>query len=115
MAYHFAHYFSLMLNQGQQLWRLISNPLGWGQNLFGTANWVSSGPLLAAETVWHLQVLAIALGHVASALIAHKVALRLYADGGRALWVQLPLLCLMIAYTSSGLWILAQPLSRGVV
>ena len=37
-AYVVAHYFSLLAYQGQAVAFLISDPLGHGSNLFGTAH-----------------------------------------------------------------------------
>jgi hypothetical protein len=36
VAYHLAHYVSLLLTTGQFIIPLASDPLGWGWNLFGT-------------------------------------------------------------------------------
>lgn len=56
----------------------------------------------------------IVAGHVASVWIAHVEALRLFGSVRLALRSQLPLLLLMVAFTVSGLWILAQPFSPGI-
>jgi hypothetical protein len=37
LAYVVAHYWSLLIYQGQAIWYLASDPLGNGSNLFGTA------------------------------------------------------------------------------
>ncbi|MGH3144411.1 MAG: hypothetical protein ACRDTR_01270 [Rubrobacter sp.] len=42
--------------------------------------------------------------------LAHLISLRLLDDPKRALLSQLPMLVLMVLYTVSSLWILAQPI-----
>ncbi|MDP9411348.1 MAG: hypothetical protein M3Q49_09900 [Actinomycetota bacterium] len=42
--------------------------------------------------------------------LAHRISLRLLRDPRRALWSQIPMLVLMVLYTVSSLWILAQPI-----
>jgi hypothetical protein len=49
----------------------------------------------------------IVAGHVIAVVLAHAVALRVF--GARAVASQLPLMALMVAYTTLSLWILAQP------
>jgi hypothetical protein len=42
------------------------------------------------------------------------VALRLFPDARKAILSQLPLLILMMVYTTAGLWILSLPIQAGV-
>ena len=90
---------------------LLSDPFGWGWNLFGSAQLLRAPILPAMGTVWHTQVSLILLGHVLSVGVAHRIALRLWPDRRQAMLSQLPMLLLMVAFTVAGLWILAQPLT----
>lgn len=111
-VYHLTHYFTLLLTQGPAVLPLLSDPLGRGWNLIGTARW--GRPLLPDMAwVWHCQVGLILLGHVVSVALAHIEALRLFGNRRDALISQLPMLLLMMAFTVAGLWILAQPLQSG--
>ncbi|MES2884740.1 MAG: hypothetical protein V4709_08040 [Pseudomonadota bacterium] len=111
-VYHFTHYFTLLLTQGPAALPLLSDPLGRGWDLFGTARW--GRPLLPDMAwVWHTQVGLILFGHVASVALAHIEALHLFGRRREALISQLPMLLLMMAFTVAGLWILAQPLQGG--
>ncbi len=112
-AYHFAHYFVLFLVQGQDIIPLMSDPLGNGWNLFGTAKFVSNQNVVSVAIIWHMQVLAILVGHIAGVYIAHLDALELFKAKRAAFMSQFPLLILMIFYTLIGLWILAQPIIGG--
>jgi hypothetical protein len=112
LAYHAAHYATLLVTQGLMIVRLVSDPFGIGWDLFGTALWLHRPVIPDMDWVWHTQVGLILLGHVASVVVAHREALRLF--GGRrdlAVRSQLPMLALMLAFTAFGLWILAQPVT----
>jgi len=112
-VYHFTHYYTLLQVQAPQLLRLASDPLGLGWDLFGSAGTtISVIPDLAV--VWHVQVFAIIGGHIASVYLAHVEALRLLPDRRSAILSQLPMLLLMVGFTSLGLWILSLPLESGV-
>lgn len=110
LVYHVSHYFTLLLSQGTRLPSLTSDPFGWGWDLLGLAERWRAPILLDMSWVWHLQVALILAGHIASVRIAHREALRVFGDNARATVSQLPLLALMMLFTWSGLWILAQPL-----
>jgi hypothetical protein len=48
------------------------------------------------------------LGHICAIFAAHRIALEVVSRRRAAVWVQAPLIALMIAYTVLGLWILGQ-------
>lgn len=112
LVYSMTHYSTLMLTQGLKIISLLSDPFGWGWNLFGTAHSLRAPILPEMGQVWHTQVGLILLGHVASVYLAHQVALRVFPSRRAALLSQLPMLGLMVLFTISGLWILAQPLTE---
>jgi hypothetical protein len=110
IAYQVAHYYTYLLVQGQMMISLVSDPLGWGWNLFGTADFEPRYGIVGAGFVWYSQVALIVAGHVIAVYLAHSISLRLLRDPGRALRSQLPMLVLMVLYTMTSLWILAQPI-----
>jgi hypothetical protein len=110
IAYQVAHYYTLLLIQGQGVIRHFSDPFGWGWDLFGTAGYTIDPGVIGAAFVWYSQVALIVAGHVIAVYVSHLIALRLYEDTGRALRCQIPMLALMILYTVSSLWIISQPL-----
>ncbi len=112
IAYQAAHYYTYLLLQGQMIVSLVSDPLGWGWNLFGTADLEPRYGIVGAGFVWYSQVALIVAGHVIAVYLAHSISLRLLRDPGRALRSQLPMLVLMVLYTMTSLWILAQPIVR---
>ncbi|HZP12213.1 MAG TPA: hypothetical protein VFB36_07310 [Nevskiaceae bacterium] len=114
LAYNVTHYYTLLMTQGVKIVPLVSDPFGRGWNLFGTADWLRAPIIPNAGIVWHVQVALIVLGHIASVYLAHVEALRLFGDRRRATLSQLPMLGLMILFTTIGLWILAQPIQGGI-
>jgi hypothetical protein len=109
VVYNLAHYYTLLLTQGQTLLALVSDPLGQGWNFFGTATIVPNPALIRADYVWYSQVFFIVTGHVVAVLISHMIAVRTEKTTKTATLGQIPLLVLMVAYTITGLWILSQP------
>jgi hypothetical protein len=105
-AYLVAHYFSFMLIEGQVGLSRISDPLGRGWNLFGTAGWTVNLALLSATLIWYVQVAAIVLGHVGGVVLAHDRAIAWF-EARHALRTQYALLAVMVLFTSAGLLILS--------
>ncbi|MGH8945553.1 MAG: hypothetical protein ACRDVL_05340, partial [Acidimicrobiia bacterium] len=105
-AYAFAHYFTLVLFEGQLLISTISDPLGLGWDLFGTVDRGIDFTLISPVGVWWVQVFVIVAGHVAGVVLAHDRAL---ADFGSdtSLRSQYAMLGLMVVLTGLGLTILA--------
>src|SRR5262249_1648786 len=110
VAYHLSHYFSLLLTAGQFVIPLASDPFGFGWNLFGTAKHSVDLGVVSPYFFWYSAVVMIVTGHVIAVLLAHHVALRLFRDRRAALLSQIPMVVLMVAYTTLSLWILAQPI-----
>jgi hypothetical protein len=110
IAYHLAHYVSFLLITGQYVIPLISDPLGYRWNLFGTAHYQVDTDLLSARVAWYLAVSFVVLGHVYAVYLAHVVAGRIFGSGRAAFLSQIPMVLLMVLYTMASLWILAQPM-----
>ena len=110
LAYNIAHYYTLILTQGQSIIKLISDPFGFGWNLFNTYGYRQNLAIVNAAFTWHSQVVTIVLGHVAGVYLSHLVAIKVFPSAKKATISQLPMLILMIFYTIIGLWILAQPI-----
>jgi len=113
LAYHFSHYLTALLVNGQYALVALSDPFSLGWNLFGTADMPVMAGIAAgsdaAWVVWNAQAAAIVGGHVLAVLAAHLLAFRLHPSVRAATASQLPLTVLMIAYTVFGLWLLSTP------
>jgi len=114
VAYLVAHNFSNLVVQGQNVIFLLSDPLGSGWNLFGTADFKPNSDMINAKFTWYLAVSSIVLGHILAVVISHRAALRLSANSRQAAWLCLPHTVLMIAYTLLSLLIIAEPLVGGI-
>jgi hypothetical protein len=107
-AYALAHYISFLLYNGQGIIYLASDPLGKGWDLFGTADRGIDYGIIGATGIWYLQVGALVIGHVCGLVLAHDRALAVYDNVKEAVRSQYWMLGVMIAYTTFGLWLLAQ-------
>ena len=109
LAYLVAHYFSLFVFQEQaQFTFLLSDPLGDGSDLFGTAGSGIDYGLLSANAIWYVQVGTLVAGHVTALVLGHDRALRVYGDTKTAARSQYWMLALMVGFTSLGLYLLSQ-------
>jgi hypothetical protein len=106
-AYALAHYFSLLVYQGQAMGYLASDPLGDGSDLFGTAGKGIDYNVISGSSIWYVQVAALVCGHVAGLVLAHDRALATYSDSREATRSQYWMLVVMVGFTSLGLWLLS--------
>lgn len=107
IAYSFAHYFTLLVNEGQVALALISDPWAQGWNLFGTAGYQVNIGLIGAKAIWNIQIAVIVIGHIIATYVAHRAALAEFKRQRDIAIGQLPMLLLMVFYTVFGLWILS--------
>jgi hypothetical protein len=110
LAYQIAHYYTVLIFNGQIAIVQLSDPLGRGWDLFGTAGYQVNNAVLGAAFVWYSQVALIVAGHVIAVYLAHVISLRQIEDRRRALKSQYPMLALMVLYTITSLWIISQPI-----
>jgi hypothetical protein len=105
LGYTVAHYFSLLMLDGQTTWILASNPFGLpGVDLFGTYDNRVDLTAVSSDVIALVQVGAVVLGHVLGVTLAHERAL-LSARRARAS-DQLPLVVVMVLFTVGGLGLL---------
>jgi len=132
LGYHFSHYLTQLLVNGQYTWAAFSDPFHRGWDLLGVGHFHVTTSFLShhasVEKIWQMQMAGIVAGHVLSVALAHLLAMRLYSgtrglkpsqQGKHAqsqatlqktvLLSQLPLAVVMIAYTLFGLWLLSTP------
>jgi hypothetical protein len=107
LVYAVAHYFTLLVIQGQYTWSLASDPFGFGWDLFGGVDYAPSIAPFSPNTVWYVQVGALVGGHVAGLAVAHDRAVAILPQRD-ALRSQYAMLGLMVLYTVGGLWLLSR-------
>jgi hypothetical protein len=109
LAYLVAHYFSAFLYQEQaQFTYILSDPLGHGSDLFGTAGGGINYGIVGSNTVWYVQVAALVVGHVLALTLAHDRALAVYDNVRNASRSQYFMLAVMVGFTCFGLFLLSQ-------
>jgi hypothetical protein len=109
LAYIVAHYFSAFIYQEQaQFTYILSDPLGNGSDLFGTAGGGIDYGLISSNAIWYVQVGALVVGHVTALTLAHDRALAVYGDVRSATRSQYFMLAVMVAFTCFGLYLLSQ-------
>lgn len=113
IAFHAAHYLTLLLVNGQYLLIMMSDPFALGWNLLGMSHWhVTTSFLLNIHDVriiWLAQTGIIVTGHVVGIILAHAIALRHFDLAKRAVVSQVFLAAIMVFYTVFGLWLLSTP------
>jgi hypothetical protein len=113
LVYNFAHNYSYVMVQSQYFIPLLNDPLGKGWHLLpAVVDYKPSFVLAQAATVWYAQIVLIVLGHVVAVYLSHLRAGERFRSAQRALLSQYPMLLLMVMYTMTSLWILAQPITQ---
>ena len=97
-GYAVAHYFSLLVFDGQQTVILASDPMGTGADLIGTAGRAIDYTVVGAVAIAVVQLGGIVIGHLVAAVSAHDQAHRLF-PARVALRTQYPMLAAMVALT----------------
>lgn len=105
-AYALAHYFTLIVFEGQLLLSTLSDPFGIGWDVFGTADRRVDYTLIDPNVTWYLQVAVIVVGHLGGVILAHDRALADF-PAQTAVKSQYAMLGLMVVLTGLGLAILA--------
>jgi hypothetical protein len=108
MAYVGAHYFTLLLYQGQALAYLASDPLGNGSDIFGTAGTQVHYGLIGSNVEWYVKVAMIVSGHVAALILAHDRAVAIYRDAREAVRSQYWMLGVMLGFTMLAIWLVSE-------
>jgi len=109
LFYHISHNVEHFFMEGQKLVVLISDPFGYGWNLFGTAD-IPISPILSLASVWYIQVVLIIIGHVFGIIITHKHSYQIFHSRKAAIKSQIPMILLMIMFSVLSLWLVAQPM-----
>lgn len=111
-VYNVAHNYANLVVQSQLVIPLLADPFGRGWHLLPTVGYQPSVVLAPAALVWYLQVVLIVGGHVIAMYLAHLRAGERFRAAQSVLLSQYPILVLMVLYTMTSLWILAQPITH---
>lgn len=112
-AYHFAHFLTTALVDGQYALAAAADPFGTGADWLGVGGfYVTTGFFnrpASVHAIFAAQAGAVVFGHLIAVLLSHALAARLWPEGRRASLGLLPLSAFMTGYTFVGLWLLAAP------
>jgi hypothetical protein len=113
LAFHFSHYLTALLVNGQYALSAASDPFGTGADVLSLGHFHVTTSFLSTyegtRAIWNAQTAAIVIGHVLAVVLAHELARRAIADSRAVVLSQLPLAAVMVAYTLFGLWLLSTP------
>jgi hypothetical protein len=100
LAYHFAHYLTSLLVNGQYALAALL-PF----DIHVTTSFLTT--YAGVRFIWNIEAVAIVLGHLLAITLAHAIAVD--CSGNDARRAELPLAVAMVLYTLFGLWLLATP------
>ncbi|HUG62446.1 MAG TPA: hypothetical protein VMP03_11400 [Methylomirabilota bacterium] len=113
VAFHFAHYLTALLINGQFAVVAANDPLALGWDLLGVDDHFVTVSFLATRAgtiaIWTVQTAAIVVGHVLAVVAAHGLLVGWRSDLGRIGLLEAPLAAAMVLYTGFGLWLLSTP------
>jgi hypothetical protein len=113
LGFHFSHYLTALLVNGQYTYAAASDPFGTGADVLALGHFHVTTSFLntyeGTRAIWNAQTAGIVLGHVLAVVLAHELARRTIGDARAAVLSQLPLATVMVAYTLLGLWLLSTP------
>ncbi len=115
LGFHFSHYLTALLVNGQYAFAAASDPFGTGADVLSLGHYHVTTSFLntyeGSRAIWNAQTAGIVVGHVLAVLIAHELARRSLSDSRALVLSQLPLAAVMVGYTLFGLWLLSTPVA----
>jgi len=111
LSSHMAHNLVHFLGEGPPAAvPVISDPMGWGWNIFGTANLLVD-PLLTMDPLHLLQMTLVTIGYLGAVYAGWRVARQTFGNNLRAIAGLAPMLVLMVAFAALNLYLLNLPMS----
>jgi len=106
---HVAHNYFHLLEEGAIIIPNLSDPFGFGWNLFGTAG--ASVTLLSPTIINNLQFLTIGFVFLASGYAMYRLSLNMFSRQGQAFRIMSPMLILLTGIASFYIWVLSIPMN----
>jgi hypothetical protein len=111
LVFHFSHYLTSLLVNGQYAVLAVNDPYARGWNLLGLEHFHVTASFLnrldIVSILWQSQTITIVVGHIVGIVVAHGIALQMFGHSRAVFRGQLLLAIFMIAYTLFGLWLLS--------
>ena len=109
LAYHLAHNSLHFFYEGSKLVRLLSDPMGWGWDLFGTAN-APLTMLIPMPILWAFQIFCMIAGLFVSVALVSQGVRRMIGNRTQIVRAKIPLIIMLAVFSSLCLWLLFQPM-----
>lgn len=109
LTYHLAHNALHFFWEGSKLRRLASDPLGWGWDLFGTAD-APLSMMLPMDVLWAIQIALVVIGQCVAVWLARRAAYRMFGNRRQALRALIPIVIFLTLASIACLWLLNQPM-----
>lgn len=109
LAYHLAHNALHFFYEGSKLVRLISDPFGWGWDIFGTARSPLT-MLVPIEYIWVVQVILVVLGNFAAVWLVNRAGYRMFGNRRQAIGATIPMVIFVALLSIAAMWLLSQPM-----
>lgn len=110
LFYHLAHNGAHFIKEAGALLVAISDPFGWGWNLFGHARQTVS-PILPSNFTWGLQSTLIIVGFMLSLKICRSIILSRYPDIQQRIVPASIMIISLFLFHCCNLWLLYQPMT----
>lgn len=109
ISLHLAHNYFHLLEEGAVIIPNLSDPFGFGWNLFGTAN--AKVTILSPGLIPIFQFLTIYLGILASGYTLYRLASNMFKQPGQAFRAMFPLVVLLFSLAGFYMWVLTIPMT----
>ncbi len=108
ISYHLAHSSSHFFMEGIKIIPTLSDPFGYGWDLFGTAGF-REVPILNQDTIWNIQTVFVVIGHFFAVMVGYKL---FRAKSEKKLDIGL-VVCIMLitALSLFEFWLLSLPMA----
>lgn len=109
IALHVGHNYFHLLEEGTAVIPVLSDPFGFGWDLFRTAG--ANVTIVPGNTVSILQLSTVGFGVLASAYLLYRLPKNMFADGRQALRATVPMVLLLVGLASFYFWVLTIPMA----
>jgi len=112
--YHLSHNAGHFGMEGMEIVPVLSDPFGWGWDIFGTAG-VRGGMIMDLASQKVLQMSIIGAGFAASVYLSYTTSVRLFGASGNIVSVMVPPVTAIAGYTVMNIWITLQPMAMRTI
>ena len=109
ISLHVGHNYFHLLEEGTVIIPVLSDPFGYGWNLFGTAG--ARITIIPESVISLLQFLTIGFGVMASAYLLYRLPRNMFTEGRQALRATMPMLVFLVGLAAFYAWVLTVPMA----